>query len=77
MRSRAAKVSCIESEKLMTMMSGVITFRNMLSWKFSQPSAPSARRMASSGGAAAMIMKDTRRKKRMAIRQPPAKPSML
>ena len=29
-RSRAAKVSCIESEKLITMISGVITLRNML-----------------------------------------------
>ena len=50
-RSRAAKVSCMLSEKLITMMSGVITFRNMLRRKSSQPSAPSARRMASSGGA--------------------------
>ena len=40
-RSRAAKVSCMESEKLITMMSGVITFRNMLRRKSSQPSAPS------------------------------------
>ena len=52
------------------MMSGVITLRNMLSRKSSQPSAPSASRMASSGGAAAMIMKETRRKNRMAMRQP-------
>ena len=35
--SRAAKVSCMLSEKLMTMMSGVITFRNVLSLKSSQP----------------------------------------
>ena len=76
-RSRAAKVSCMESEKLMTMMSGVITFRNMFRRKSSQPSAPSASRMASSGGAAAMIMKETRRKKMMAIRQPAAKPKAL
>ena len=39
------------SEKLMTMMSGVITLRNMLRRKSSQPSAPSASRMAMSGGA--------------------------
>ena len=32
-RSRAANVSCIESEKLMTMISGVITLRNMLRLK--------------------------------------------
>jgi hypothetical protein len=76
-RSRAAKVSCMLSEKLMTMMSGVITFRNMLRRKSSQPSAPSASRMAASGGAAAMIMNDTRRKNRIAIRQPAMKPSEL
>ncbi len=77
MRSRVAKVSCIESEKLITMMSGVITLRNMLSRKSSQPSMPSDSRMASSGGAAAMIMKEMRRKNRMAMRQPPRKPSAL
>ena len=33
-RSRAAKVSCMLSEKLITMMSGVITLRNMLRRKF-------------------------------------------
>ena len=76
-RSRAAKVSCMESAKLMTMMSGVITLRNILSWKPSQPSAPSASRMAMSGGPAAMIMKETRRKKMMAMRQPAAKPKAL
>ena len=32
-RSRAANVSCIESEKLITMISGVITLRNMLRLK--------------------------------------------
>ena len=76
-RSRAAKVSCMESEKLITMMSGVITLRNMLSRKSSQPSAPSESRMAISGGAAAMIMNETRRKNRMAIRQPATKPMAL
>ena len=39
------------SEKLMTMISGVITFRKMFRRKSSQPSAPSASRMATSGGA--------------------------
>ena len=76
-RSRAAKVSCMESAKLITMMSGVITFRNMLRRKSSQPSVPSASRMAISGGPAAMIMNETRRKKTMAIRQPAAKPMAL
>ena len=76
-RSRAANVICMLSEKLMTMISGVITFRNMLSWKPSQPSAPSDSRMAASGGAAAMIMKETRRKNRMAIRQPAARPERV
>ena len=36
-RSRAANVSCMLSAKLITMMSGVITFKNMLSRKSSQP----------------------------------------
>ena len=76
-RSRAAKVSCIESEKLITMISGVITFRNMLSRKSSQPSTPSESRIAISGGAAAMIMNETLRKNRIAIRQPAAKPKAL
>ena len=76
-RSRAANVSCMLSEKLMTMMSGVITFRNILRRKSSQPSAPSESRMAASGGAAAMIMNDTRRKNSAAIRQPARKPSAL
>ena len=76
-RSRAAKVSCMLSEKLITMMSGVITLRNMLRLKFSQPNAPSDSRMAISGGAAAMIMNETRRKKAIAIRQPAAKPMVL
>ena len=39
-RSRAAKVSCIESEKLITMISGVITFRNILRLKLAQPRPP-------------------------------------
>jgi hypothetical protein len=30
-RARAAKVSCMESENVITMISGVITLRNMLS----------------------------------------------
>ena len=58
-RSRVAKVSCILSEKLITMMRGVITLRR----KSSQPSAPSANNIAIRGGPAAMIMKETRRKK--------------
>ena len=56
------------------MMSGVITLRNMLRRKSSQPSAPSASTIAVSGGPAAMIMNDTRRKKTMAIRHPATKP---
>ena len=39
------------SEKLITMISGVMTLRNMLSRKPSQPSAPSANTIAISGGA--------------------------
>ena len=47
MPSRAAKVSCMLSEKLITMMSGVIAFRNIFRRKPSQPSAPSAETIAS------------------------------
>ncbi len=65
------------SEKLMTMMSGVITLRNMLRRKSNHPSVPSASMMAISGGAAAMTMNATRRKKTIAIRQPAAKPKAL
>ncbi len=46
------------SEKLMTMMSGVMTLRNIFKRKSSQPSAPSAKRMAVKGGPAAITMKD-------------------
>ena len=76
-RSRAAKVSCMLSEKLITMMSGVITFKKILRLKSSQPSVPSASRIAASGGAAAMIMNARRRKNSAAIRQPARKPSAL
>ena len=76
-RSRMAKVSCILSEKLITMMSGVITLRNILRRKSNQPSAPSASTMAISGGPAAMTMKETRRKKRIAMRQPAVNPTRL
>ena len=61
----------------MTIMSGVITFRNMLRRKSSQPSVPSAHSIATSGGAAAMIMNDSRRKKMTAIMQPAMKPIRL
>ena len=67
----------MESEKLMTMMSGVITFRNMLSLRPSQPIAPSAITIASSGGAVAMMRNETRRKNRIATTQPSAKPTAL
>ena len=76
-RSRAANVSCMLSEKLITMMSGVITLRNMLRRKSSQPSAPSVSTIAVSGGPAATIMNDTRRKNTMAIRQPARNPMVL
>ena len=76
-RSRAAKVSCIELEKLITMMSGVITLRNMLRLKLAQPRPPSASRMAMIGGKAAMIMNDILRKKMIAMMQPATMPRML
>ena len=47
----AAKVSCIESEKLITMISGVITLRNMLRRKSIQPKAPSDQHDARSAAA--------------------------
>ncbi len=65
------------SEKLITMMSGVITLRNMLRRKSSQPSAPSVSTIAVSGGPAATIMNDTRRKKMIAMRQPARNPMLL
>ena len=65
------------SEKLITMMSGVITFRNMLRLKPAQPRPPSASRIAISGGNAAIIMNEIRRKKRIAIMQPARMPRML
>ena len=76
-RSRAAKVSCIESEKLITMMSGVITFRNMLRLKPAQPRPPSASRIAMIGGNAATTMNDILRKKMIAMMQPARMPRML
>ena len=69
-RSRAAKVSCIESEKLITMISGVITFRNILRLKLAHPSPPSASTIAMIGGNAATIMNDILRKKMIAMMQP-------
>ena len=76
-RSRAAKVSCIESEKLITMMSGVITLRNMLRLKLAQPRPPSASRIAIIGGNAAATMNETLRKKMMAMMQPASRPRTL
>ena len=75
--SRAAKVNCIESAKLMTMISGVITLRNMLRLNPAQPSAPSASKIANSGGKAATIMNDTLRKKMIAIMHPARIPATL
>jgi hypothetical protein len=76
-RSRAAKVSCIESEKLITMISGVITFRNMLRLKLAHPSPPSASNIAIIGGKAATTMNDSLRKNTIAIRQPARIPRTL
>ena len=59
------------------MMSGVITFRNMLRLKFAQPRPPSASRIAIMGGNAATTMKEILRKKMMAMTQPARMPSRL
>ena len=59
------------------MINGVMTLRKMFSRKSSQPSAPTAMRMAMSGGPAATSMKDTRRKNRIAMTQPAMKPMRL
>jgi hypothetical protein len=72
-----AKVSCMLSEKLITIMSGVITLRNIFRRKSSQPNVPSASNIAISGGPAAMIMNEIRRKKAIAIKQPAANPTTL
>jgi hypothetical protein len=61
----------------MTMMSGVITFRNMLRLKLAQPSPPSASRIAISGGNAATTMNEILRKKMIAMMQPARMPRML
>ena len=55
------------SEKLITMMSGVITLRNMLSLKPNPAQGPRANAIARSGGAAATIISERRLKKRAAI----------
>ena len=52
------------------MMSGVITFRNMLRLKLAQPRPPSASRIAMIGGKAATTMNDILRKKMIAMMQP-------
>ncbi|CKX41217.1 Uncharacterised protein [Mycobacterium tuberculosis] len=59
------------------MMSGVITFRNMLRLNPSQPSVPIDSRIAKSGGKAATIMNEMRRKKMIAMMQPARMPAML
>ena len=59
------------------MISGVITFRNILRLKLAQPSPPSASMIAIIGGNAATIMKEIFRKKMMAMMQPARMPRML
>ena len=59
------------------MISGVITFRNMLRLKLAQPSTPSASRIAIIGGNAATTMNDHLRKKMIAMMQPARIPRML
>ena len=61
-RFRIATVSCIESEKPSTMISGIMTFRNRLSLKPSQPNSPIDQTMAITGGSAAISISETRRK---------------
>ena len=55
-----ALVICMESEKPMTITSGVITFKNRLSLNPAQPSAPSDQTTASSGGTTAINISDKR-----------------
>src|SRR5882762_8274122 len=76
-QSGAAKVSCIESEKLITMISGVITFKNILRLKLAHPRPPSASKIAIIGGKAATTMNDILRKKMIAMMQPARMPRML
>ncbi len=45
------------------MISGIMTLRNRLSLKPSQPNSPSDQMMAMTGGKAAMTISDRRRKK--------------
>jgi hypothetical protein len=65
------------SEKLITMISGVITLRSILSRKPSYPSAPMPSRIAIKRHPAATTMNEARRKKSNAIRYRKAKPTAL
>ncbi len=62
-RLRMATVSCMESEKPSTMISGIITLRKRLSLKPSQPNNPRHQIIAMIGGSAAMTISARRRKK--------------
>ena len=76
-RSRMALVICMLSANPMTMTSGVMTLRNRLSLKPSQPSAPSDQMTARIGGSAATSMSETRRKNTTAMAAPNSKPKPL
>ncbi len=58
-----ATVSCMESEKPSTMISGIMTLRKRFSLKPSQPNSPIDQTMAITGGRAAITISETRRKK--------------
>jgi hypothetical protein len=57
-----ATVSCMESEKPSTMISGIMTLRKRLSLKPSQPNRPTDQMMEMTGGKAAITISEKRRK---------------
>src|ERR1700682_1310368 len=59
------------------MISGVITFKNILRLKLAHPRPPSASKIAIIGGKAATTMNDILRKKMIAMMQPARIPRML
>ena len=76
-RMRIADTICMLSAKPITMTSGVMTLRNRLSLKSSQPSSPSDHSTASTGGSAASSISDTRLKKITAMVAPNSRPRPL
>ena len=76
-RMRIADTICMLSAKPITITSGVMTLRNRLRRKPSQPRRPSDHSTASTGGRAASSISDTRLKKITAMVAPNSSPRPL